>query len=172
MARIGGLMQINYQFRQTSLLSGGPITEIINLGSHGFADSFFPPEEYDKAGSSFPLICNLDSSSGLVQLANLSIAKERYGDVDYSYTSSNSSVSRSHWKNLVLYLSGLINLNSASVLEIGSNDGFLLSLINKYTSKIIGIDASEFMTKKSNDNGIPTICGIFGEDEAINWRIM
>ena len=171
MARIGGLMQINYQFRQTSLLSGGPITEIINLGSHGFADSFFPPEEYDKAGSSFPLICNLDSSSGLVQLANLSIAKERYGDVDYSYTSSNSSVSRSHWKNLVLYLSGLINLNSASVLEIGSNDGFLLSLINKYTSKIIGIDASEFMTKKSNDNGIPTICGIFGEDEAINSQL-
>lgn len=164
-------MQINYQFRQTSLLSGGPINEIINLGSHGFADSFFPPEEYDKAGSSFPLVCNLDPASGLVQLANISIAKERYGDVDYSYTSSNSAVSRNHWQNLVLYLSGLTDLNSASVLEIGSNDGFLLSLINEYTSKIIGVDASEFMTKKSNDNGIPTICGIFGEDETINSQL-
>jgi SAM-dependent methyltransferase len=164
-------LQINYQFRQTSLLSGGPISEIINLGSHGFADSFFPPEEYDKAGSSFPLVCNLDPASGLVQLANISIAKERYGDVDYSYTSSNSAVSRSHWQNLVLYLSGLIDLNSASVLEIGSNDGFLLSLIKEHTSKIIGVDASEFMTKKSNDNGIPTICGIFGEDETIDSQL-
>jgi SAM-dependent methyltransferase len=165
-------MQINYQFRQTSLLSGGPTTEIINLGNHGFADSFFPSEEYERAASSFPLICNLDTSSGLVQVANLSIAKERYGDVDYSYTSSNSSVATTHWKNLVSYLSGLINLNYARVLEIGSNDGYLLSLINEHTSNIVGVDASEFMAHKSNNNGIPTICGIFGEDETVKSKIM
>ena len=171
MVHIGGLMQINYQFRQTSLLSGGPITEIINLGNHGFADSFFPSEEYEKAASSFPLVCNLDPASGLVQLANISIAKERYGDVDYSYTSSNSSVATTHWKNLVLYLSDLINLSSARVLEIGSNDGYLLSLIKEHTNSIVGVDASEFMVQKSNDNGIPTICGIFGEDDSVKPKI-
>ena len=66
-----GVIQIKYTSKPNSLISGIDTATILNLGNHGFADSFFFEKDYDKAGESVPLVCQLDKVTGLIQLLNL-----------------------------------------------------------------------------------------------------
>ena len=62
-------------------------------------------------------------------------------------------------------------LEDLNVLEIGSNDGFLLSLIQTRKNKVIGVDASDFMADLASRSGINTIAGIFGESLELDSQI-
>jgi len=62
-------------------------------------------------------------------------------------------------------------LQDLNVLEIGSNDGFLLSLIQARKNKVIGVDASDFMSDLASRSGIKTIAGIFGESQELDNQI-
>lgn len=158
---------IRYQSTSKSLASGAITTPIINLGEHGFADSFFSKNMNHEASAAAPLICRLDKYSGLVQVENLTLADDRYNQVDYSYTSSNSQMARDHWSEFITSVGHRMKLNSLKILEIGSNDGFLLKLARAFTPNVVGIDASEYMVNLANDSGIDTIKGVFGESPAI-----
>ena len=149
----------------TSLISGCETVPIIDLGNHGFADSFYPLELKDLASKTVPLVCRLDKTTGLVQLQNITVARDRYDLVDYSYTSSNSQISREHWNEFFNSVISKIDLQGGYILEIGSNDGYLLSLFKQITSNVIGVDASANMVNEANSRGIDTIHGIFGESE-------
>jgi SAM-dependent methyltransferase len=155
----------------TSLISGCETVPIIDLGDHGFADSFYPLELTDLASKTVPLVCRLDKTTGLVQLQNITVAKDRYELVDYSYTSSNSQISREHWNEFFNSVKNKINLQGGYILEIGSNDGYLLSLFKQITSNVIGVDASTNMVTEANSRGIDTIHGIFGESEDLISKI-
>ena len=154
---------IKYQSTVKSLISNAETIRIIDLGEHGFADSFFPKHSISEASQTAPLICRLDDYSGLVQVENLTSAKDRYNYVDYAYTSSNSQVSKDHWFELINSVNDRKALRSLKILEIGSNDGFLLEIAKSYTKKLVGIDASDYMTNLANKSGINTIKGVFGE---------
>jgi SAM-dependent methyltransferase len=155
----------------TSLVSGCETVPIIDLGHHGFADSFYPIELKDMASKTVPLVCCLDKTTGLVQLQNITVAKDRYDIVDYSYTSSNSHVSREHWNEFFNSVKSKISLQGGYILEIGSNDGYLLSLFKQITNNVTGVDASTNMVAEANSRGIDTVHGIFGESEELNPNI-
>lgn len=161
------VIQIKYISNPNSLVSGVPTSQILNLGNHGFADSFFSEKDYDKAGESVPLICQLDKETGLIQLLNFTHPSERYGNVDYSYTSSNSRTSRDHWREFADYLFSKFSYRESTVLEIGSNDGFLLEVLQKNGYRVLGVDASNSMSNFAKAKGINTLTGIFGESEQI-----
>lgn len=161
------VIQIKYISNANSLVSGIPTSQILNLGNHGFADSFFSKEDYEKAGESVPLICQLDKETGLIQLLNFTNPGERYGNVDYSYTSSNSKTSRDHWREFANYLFSKFSNTQSTVLEIGSNDGFLLEVMQKNGYRVLGVDASNSMANFAETKGINTLTGIFGESEQL-----
>lgn len=167
------LEKIMMQFtsNNTSLLSGHETVPIIDLGHHGFADSFYPIELKDTASKTVPLVCCLDKTTGLVQLQNITMAKDRYDLVEYSYTSSNSYISRKHWNNFFNSVKSKINLQGGYILEIGSNDGYLLSLFKQITNNVTGVDASTTMVFEANSRGIATVHGVFGDSEELNPNI-
>jgi len=167
MVRLKEVIQIKYISNLNSLISGSQTSTILNLGNHGFADSFFSEKDKDKAGESVPLICQLDKETGLIQLLNLTNPGERYGKVDYSYTSSNSKISREHWEKFAYYLFAQFSSQNSNVLEIGSNDGFLLEVMQKHGYKVLGVDASNSMSNFAKINGINTLAGVFGESEKL-----
>jgi 2-polyprenyl-3-methyl-5-hydroxy-6-metoxy-1,4-benzoquinol methylase len=162
---------MQYRNIKDSLLSGNDTVPIINLGNHGYADSFFPANMRSEAAESIPLICRLDKKSGLVQLENISNANDRYSLVDYSYTSSNSKISKLHWNEYASFLNKKIGLLNARILEVGSNDGYLLEQLKKYTTNILGVDASPTMTSYANSKNIATINGVFGESVELSENI-
>lgn len=163
---------IKYTSKPNSLISGDDTVTILNLGNHGYADSFFSEKDYDKAGESVPLVCQLDKDSGLIQLLNFTESSDRYGSVDYSYTSSNSKTSREHWMEFAQYLFPHLNSGKSNILEIGSNDGFLLEVIQDRGHRVLGVDASDFMTNLAKAKGINVLAGIFGESEVLLLKII
>lgn len=160
-----GISLIKSKSEVKSLITGGETVEIINLGVHGYADSFFPPEEEEKASFGLPLICRLDVETGLVQTQIVTDPTDRYSGVDYSYTSSNSETSKKHWREFANYIQRRRSTRDLKILEVGSNDGFLLSQFMNDASQITGVDASPYMSKLATSQGIQTFAGVFGEDE-------
>ena len=142
------------------------LNEIINLGEHSFADRFIPKNKQKIKDPKYPLIIDLCKDCKFIQSRIITNAKNRYIDLDYSYTSSNSIYAKSHWKNFANFLNNKIDLKNKKVFEIGSNDGFLISILKSKGANVLGIDASKFMVKLSNKNKINTIHSIFNFNES------
>ena len=111
---------------------------------------------------------NICKKCGCVQTKYKTNTFNRYNLHNYSYTSSNSKFSQTHWIN---YAKNLIKsykiLKNSKVLEIGSNDGFLLKQFKLFSKcKVIGVDASDYMSKLSNKNKIKTFQMIFDYNQS------
>ncbi|MSS74267.1 class I SAM-dependent methyltransferase [Candidatus Pacearchaeota archaeon] len=141
------------------------IEEIIDLGSHPFADTFIPESKKDMADMVFPLVCTLCNECGHVQTKYSTDPNARYSQTDYSYTSSNSSFSRNHWDSYAEEISEEINLpNGSLIAEIGSNDGYLSEQFNKLGYNSVGVDPSPYMAELAKVRGINTIIGLFEKE--------
>jgi len=101
------------------------LNKIIDLGSHPFADTFVPESKVGEADAIYPLICDLCENCGNIQTRFETNPLARYSQIDYSYTSSNSSFSRKHWDDYAEEVLAEINGHPSFVVEIGSNDGYL-----------------------------------------------
>lgn len=117
---------------------------IINLGMHPYADTFIQSNQLKISEPVYPLECHLCPESGHVQLSNITNDWERYNLYSYSYTMDNSSFAKKHWDE---FYTSVQNFAGKKIIEIGSNNGYLLSKFNKITSydNILGIDSSKEM---------------------------
>jgi hypothetical protein len=65
---------------------------------HPYADTFIPENLVDKSEPVFPLEVYLNPNNGNIQLGCVTNDFDRYNLYDYSYTSSNSNFSKTHWR--------------------------------------------------------------------------
>ena len=131
--------------------------EIIDLGLHPYADTFIKKNQLKQSEPVFPLKCYINYKSGHIHNFVITNDKSRYNEYEYSYTSANSNYSRKYWEKYFLNIKKNLLVNKKTkILEIGSNDGYLLKQFKKVTKNILGIDASKFMTELANKNGIRT----------------
>ena len=136
--------------------------KILDLGIHPFADTFIKKKQLNLSEPIFPLECYLDTSSFIIYNSIKTNEIQRYNLYDYSYTSSNSSISKNYWKEYFKAILKNYELNTKSkILEIGSNDGYLINLFKKKTNNILGVDASNHMTQIANKKKIRSINMIF-----------
>ena len=158
MARTSGGKGIKLSF--DCRVCHGALSPVLSLGQHPYADSFYPDRLSAENAPTFELECSWCEVCGLLQLSHDTMPEERYNGVDYSYTSSNSAFSRKHWSSLSDEIIELLP-DAKLVLEIGSNDGFLLSKLQGHGLQVMGIDASQRMCDIARSNGIETICKVF-----------
>tara|TARA_B100002052_G_C15866939_1_gene592757 strand:+ start:893 stop:2092 length:1200 start_codon:yes stop_codon:yes gene_type:complete len=131
--------------------------EIIDLGLHPYADTFLKKNQLKKSEPVFPLKCYINYKSGYIHNFVITNDNSRYNEYEYSYTSANSIYSRNYWEKYCLNIKKNLLVNKKTkILEIGSNDGYLLSQFKKVTKNILGVDASKFMTQLANKKGIRT----------------
>jgi len=138
------------------LISGEPVEKILDFGQHPYADTFVSDQQYSLSEPVFPLQVYMNSDSGSVQLGYISDASERYNLYSYSYTSSNSQTSRDHWDELAEYVKSTYG-NDRLVVEVGSNDGYLIGQF----AKGLGIDSSQDMCGIAMERGINTLNALF-----------
>jgi SAM-dependent methyltransferase len=139
------------------------INNIIDLGMHPFADTFIPISKTHLSEKVYPLIVQLCEKCGNVQLGCKTDAESRYQENDYSYTSSNSNYSINYWFEYANEILKFFPKNiKLKILEIGSNDGLLLSIL-KNNHNVLGVDASPVMNKLAEKKNIETRLGIFDE---------
>jgi len=130
----------------------------INLGDLPIANELLPTKE--SGIEKFPLHLRVCSSCGLGQVADV-VTPERIFR-DYRYLSSVSSTFLLHASNYVdaIWRTGVVTTNDW-VLEIASNDGYLLKNFQKYNIKAIGIEPAKNVAEMSRALGIETISEFF-----------
>ena len=152
---------------EKSLVFNNSTVKVLDLGMHAFADSFLSPKDLVSSEPIYPLSVVLDPISGLLHNEYLTPAVERYNKVDYSYTSSSSNFFRNHWASFVPLINSLGGKVGDSVVEVGSNDGYLCSLLMNSGYNVNGVDISENMVKQAITNGIPTHNKLFGSKSSL-----
>lgn len=149
------------KFLSNCLITGNPVQKILDFGQHSYADTFIAENQLHLSEPVFPLQLFLNPESGLIQLGYMSDDEERYNLYEYSYTSSNSKISRKHWDEFAAHAISKYG-NYQFAVEIGSNDGYLIGQFNKSDKKILGVDCSKQMCDTANANGVRSIQRVFG----------
>lgn len=135
------------------------LSSIIPLGSLPLANAL-AKQKSNAPANTYNLEVLLCSDCGLAQLKDLINPAELF--TDYVYFSSNSETMLH--SAYALTKSIISKLNSDSfVVEIASNDGYLLKNYVKSEIKCLGIDPAKNIAKVANQTGIPTLCDFFSE---------
>ena len=150
------------------LISGHPVEKILDLGQHPYADTFIRPDQLHLSEPVFPLHVYMNKESGQIQLRYISDAEERYNLYSYSYTSSNSKFARDHWDSYARSIVEKCNPQGL-VVEIGSNDGYLINQFRSHGVPTLGIDSSRYMCDLAESQGQPCVNAVF--DHAVAAQI-
>jgi len=150
-------------FRKKCLAcNSNELKEIIDLGSHPFADTFIPQSRAHEPDMIYPLVCDLCLHCGHVQTRYKTDPNDRYAQHDYSYTSSNSNFSRTHWDEFAKEVPAKAEVKEKSfIVEIGSNDGYLSANLAKSGYKTLGVDPSPYMAILAKERNVPTVTSLF-----------
>jgi SAM-dependent methyltransferase len=106
----------------------------------------------------------------LVQITE-SISPEILFGEDYPYFSSVSPTLLRHSRENALELIQSRNLNATSlVIELASNDGYMLSNFIEKDIPILGVDPASGPAKVAEEKGIPTLCTFFNQELARQLR--
>lgn len=134
--------------------------EFINLGMQPIANSIISIKETIAEEVYYPLKVFVCSNCFLVQSGYDIPPNHIYKE--YPYFSSYSESWLQHAKTYSQMIKGKLNLNKNSfVVEIASNDGYLLKNFKDFQIPYIGIEPSENIAEYAITNGINTICDFF-----------
>ena len=148
------------QLLSECLITQNPVSKILDFGQHSYADTFIAENQLHLSEPVFPLQLFLNAESGSIQLGFVSNDDERYNLYEYSYTSSNSKVSRNHWDEFANFAINKYRSYNFAV-EVGSNDGYLIKQFAKNNKKILGVDCSKQMCDLANANDVNSIQRVF-----------
>jgi SAM-dependent methyltransferase len=158
---------IQSQLVNQCLITGKPVVKILDYGQHPYADTFVADTQLNLSEPVFPLQVYLCPESGSIQLGYISNAEDRYRLYSYSYTSSNSATARAHWDEYANTVKRKMPM-AKFVVEIGSNDGYLINQFCANDVKTIGIDPSEEMCEIARGRGVEVMPTLFRESVAID----
>lgn len=137
----------------------------VNLGMSPLANSYVKPEQLNQMEPVYPLHAYVCAECFLVQLE--SIAKPEDIFSDYAYFSSYSDTWVEHARAYTDAVTKRFGLNRKSwVVEIASNDGYLLQFFVAKGVAVLGIEPAANVAQAAIQKGIPTVVRFFGEDTA------
>jgi len=140
-----------------------------DLGMSPLANSYLNSVESEVGEVFFPLKTFVCEKCFLVQLGEFKSPNEIFKD--YAYFSSFSSSWVNHAEQYVNSLVKKFNINKKNlVVEIASNDGYLLQFFKKKNIPVLGIEPAENVAKNAIKKGIPTITKFFGSKLAIELK--
>ena len=142
----------------------------LDLGRTPLADRLLTAEKLKEYEPLYPLEVAFCPACKLVQILETVNPEELFCD-NYPYYSSFSPALLSHSRENVFDLIQSRGLNSSSlVVELASNDGYLLRNYVEKGIPCLGIDPAEGPARAAQENGVPTLCTFFTEDLAIKLR--
>jgi SAM-dependent methyltransferase len=125
------------------------------------ANSYLKPEELHQAEAFYPMHVYVCETCYLVQLPEFESPEHIFGD--YAYFSSYSETWLKHAKTYVEQMIERFGFDSSSqIVEIASNDGYLLQYFKEKGVPILGVEPAKNVAKVAQAAGIPTIVKFFG----------
>ena len=137
----------------------------VDLGMSPLANSFLTSDMLKTKENFYPLQTFVCNKCFLVQLEEFESPNTIF--TNYAYFASYSETWLEHSKNYVNMMIDKFGCNSNSqVIEIASNDGYLLQYFKEKGISVLGIEPAENVAKVAQQKGIPTIIKFFGTEIA------
>ncbi len=161
-------MNIAHYSRTTCRLCGsGELVEAFKLTPTPLANALVSAGQKSRAQPIFPLDVYLCENCKHIQLLEVIDPKVLYEH--YVYVSGTSPVFVRHFQSYAEEMGNKYCLSDRAtslVIDIGSNDGTLLSSFKSLGFRILGVDPAIEIAEKANRNGIPTLVDFFSNDVA------
>jgi SAM-dependent methyltransferase len=142
---------------------GAPVKDVFaDLGMSPLANSYLTPERVNGMEPLKALVCD---RCFLVQLDEFETPAQIFSD--YAYFSSYSSSWLEHSRRYAEQMTARLGLDSHSrVVEIASNDGYLLQFFGEREIPVLGIEPAANVAQVAIDKGVATVVEFFGEEVA------
>jgi 2-polyprenyl-3-methyl-5-hydroxy-6-metoxy-1,4-benzoquinol methylase len=132
-----------------------------DLGNTPLSNSYLKREDLRQMEPYYPLCAYVCETCLLVQVEEFESPDRLFSD--YAYFSSYSTSWLKHAENYANMAARRFALNASSlVVEIASNDGYLLQYFRKQRIPILGIEPAANVAEVAKNNGIPTLVKFFG----------
>ncbi len=136
--------------------------QLIDLGTAPSSNAYLTADKLQAPEKWYPLRVSVCETCWLVQTQDFTEADELF-NADYAYFSSFSTTWLSHAKQYVRDMVERFDLNTQSqVVEIASNDGYLLQYVRARNIPCFGIEPTASTAAAAREKGIETIESFFG----------
>src|ERR1051326_1195288 len=144
-----------------------PLTEIFaDLGMSPLSNAFVRTEQSNEMEPFFPLTAHVCSTCFLVQVAQFAAPDRIFSDT-YAYFSSFSDSWLAHARRYVDEMIARYHIGpSSQVVEIASNDGYLLQYFVARGVPVLGIEPAANCAHAAEARGVRTISVFFGSETA------
>jgi 2-polyprenyl-3-methyl-5-hydroxy-6-metoxy-1,4-benzoquinol methylase len=141
----------------------------VDLGLSPLANSYVTAEKLGGGETFYPLHVYICDRCFLVQLESFESPEEIFSD--YAYFSSYSATWLKHAEAYAAAMADRFGLSAASkVIEVASNDGYLLQFFQKRGIPVLGIEPAANVAKVARERGIATEVTFFGRQSAEKLR--
>ena len=140
-------------------------TSFVDLGFTPLSNSYLKKQDLENKERIFPLHAFICKNCLLVQLEEFEKPENIFSD--YAYFSSYSKTWIEHARKYSELMISNLKLNESSqVIEVASNDGYLLQFFKNKKIPVLGIEPAQNVAKVAQEKDIPTISRFFGVEFA------
>lgn len=147
------------------LCGGDKVRSWIDLGASPPANNYPSPADISREEKWYPLHAYVCETCRLVQLPRIIPPEQLFSRYPYF-----SSLSTSWVQHAGRYVDNMISrlqlTNRSTVVEVGSNDGYLLRHFLEKGIPVLGIESAQNVAAEAQAAGIPTHTGFFGLHKA------
>jgi hypothetical protein len=143
------------------LCGSGDLASVVDLGATPPCERFLTADRLDEPEVAYPLHLRVCTSCWLAQLPPLITPEDTF--TDYAYFSSYSTSWVEHAR---AFVAGLRLKPDAFVVEVASNDGYLLRHVVDRGVRCLGIEPSVNVGEAARRRGVPTLTAFLTPETA------
>ena len=154
---------------QCRLCASEDLRSVLDLGATPPCESFLTAVELDEPETTYPLHLRICADCLLLQIPALITPEDTF--TDYAYHSSFSDSWVQHARRYVDDATTRVGLGPESfVVEVASNDGYLLRHVVEDEIRCLGIEPSVNVSEEARRIGVPTVTEFLSQDTALQVR--
>ena len=151
--------------RDTCRFCGGALHDFVDLGMSPLCESFLAADQVDAMEPFYPLKVMVCGTCFLAQVKEYVSPEHIFRE--YAYFSAYSEAWLAHARAYVDMAIKRFDLSrDGRVVELASNDGYLLQYFVKQGYPVLGIDPAENVAKAAEARGVPTLTRFFNRATA------
>ncbi|MGI5284692.1 class I SAM-dependent methyltransferase [Nonomuraea polychroma] len=143
------------------LCGSADLTGVVDLGATPPCERFLSAEQLDEPEPTYPLHLRVCTSCWLAQIPPLITPEDTF--TDYAYFSSYSTSWVEHARSFVAELE---LAPDSFVVEVASNDGYLLRHVVERGVRCLGIEPSVNVGAAAREHGVPTVTAFLTPESA------
>ena len=144
---------------------GGRLHAFVDLGMSPLCESFLSAEQLNTMEPFYPLNVRICGACFLAQVEEYVTPEHIFRE--YAYFSSYAQSWLDHAKRYVAMAVERFRLERSSrIVELASNDGYLLQFFVERGIEVLGIDPAENVAKAAEARGVRTLTRFFGQELA------